>query len=87
MVINSKENQKSKFHQNMTCDDNKENEPIVSKFTKLETDIKSYETLVTELNKLSAEEQNIRNKLFTQNWKVDCLYSILFHIIYINLFV
>lgn len=79
MVINSKANQKSKLLQTMTCDDNKENEPIVSKFTNLETDIKSYETLVTELNKLSAEEQNIRNKLFTHNWKVNCLYHILFH--------
>lgn len=64
MVINSKENQLA------VHDDNKENEPKECKLTKLETDIKCYETLVKELNKLSAEEQSINNKLFTHNWNV-----------------
>lgn len=81
MVINSKENQISKFHQTTTCDYDKENEPKVSTFTKLETDVKSYETLVSELNKLSAEEQNIRNKLFTHNSKVGFVCIILCFII------
>lgn len=51
-----------------------ENEENVSKFSKLETDLKTYETLVSELNKLSAEEQNIRNKLFPDNLKV-CMFK------------
>jgi len=56
-----------KLQQSTTYDENKEN---VSKLSKLETDMKTYETLVVELNKLSAEEQNIRNKLFPNNLKV-----------------
>ncbi|XP_060878246.1 uncharacterized protein LOC132950721 isoform X1 [Metopolophium dirhodum] len=66
VVISSKENQKEKLQQLTTRDENKEN---VSKFSKLETDLKTYETLVLELNKLSAEEQNISNKLFPDNLK------------------
>lgn len=54
-----------KNHQLTTNDDNKENEHYVSKLTKIETDLKNYESLVTKLNKLSAEEQKIRDKLFT----------------------
>ncbi|XP_016658490.1 uncharacterized protein LOC100569803 isoform X2 [Acyrthosiphon pisum] len=68
VVISSKENQKEKL-QLTTHDENKENEENVSKFSKLETDLKTYETLVSELNKLSAEEQNISNKLFPNNLK------------------
>jgi len=63
-------------------DENKENENG-SKFSKLETDLKAYETLVLELNKLSAEEQNIRNKLFPDNLKV-CL-NLFFFIHYVLL--
>lgn len=69
VVIGSKENQMEKLQQLTTSDENEEN---VSKFSKLETDLKTYESLVLELNKLSAEEQNIRNKLFPDNLKV-CL--------------
>lgn len=69
MVINSKENQMEKLQQSTLYDENKENEENASKFSKLETDLKIYETLVLELNKLSAEEQNIRNKLFPNNLK------------------
>lgn len=69
MVINSKENHISHFHENID-DENKENNQNIPKFKKLETEVKNYETLVIELNKLSAEEQNIRNKLLTSNWKV-----------------
>lgn len=65
-----------------TYDENKENENNISKFSKLETDLKTYETLVSELNKLSAEEQNISNKLFPYNLKV-CLN--LFFIIQYNI--
>jgi len=72
VVISSKENQMKKLQQLTTLDENKENEDNVSKFSKLETDLKTYETLVSELNKLSAEEQNISNKLFPDNLKV-CL--------------
>lgn len=79
MVISSKENQKEKLQQLTMHDENKEN---VSKFSKLETDLKTYETLVLELNKLSAEEQNISNKLFPDNLKV-CLS--LFFIIHYNI--
>lgn len=61
-----------KLQQLTTYDENKENEKNISKFSKLETDLKTYETLVLELNKLSAEEQNISNKLFPDNLKV-CL--------------
>lgn len=67
MVIDSNVNKISKFSEPMSNDDDKEN---VSEFTKLETDIKNYETLVLELNKLSAEEQKIRDNLSTKNWKV-----------------
>jgi len=70
VVISSKENQKEKLRQLTTHDENKENEENVSTFSKLETDLKTYETLVLELNKLSAEEQNISNKLFPDNLKV-----------------
>jgi hypothetical protein len=70
MVINSEENKLVNLQQLATHDDNKENEQDKCKLTKLETDVKNYEILVTELNKLSAEEQNIRNKIFTNNWKV-----------------
>lgn len=66
VVIGSKENQMEKLQQLTTSDENEEN---VSKFSKLETDLKTYESLVLELNKLSAEEQNIRNKLFPDNLK------------------
>ncbi|XP_025422490.1 centrosomal protein of 295 kDa-like [Sipha flava] len=69
MVINSEENKLVNLQQLATHDDNKENEQDKCKLTKLETDVKNYEILVTELNKLSAEEQNIRNKIFTNNWK------------------
>jgi len=73
VVFNSKENHISNqyLHQPTTCDIDKENE---YKFPKLETDVNNYETLVKELNKLSADEQNIRNKLFTHNWEV-CFYT------------
>ncbi|CAH1738843.1 unnamed protein product [Aphis gossypii] len=67
MVVSSKENQIKKLHEPTTCDENKENEKDISKFSKLETDLKTYKTLVLELNKLSAEELNIRNKLFPSN--------------------
>lgn len=67
MVIDSNVNAISKFSEPMSNDDDKEN---VSAFTKLEADIKDYETLVLELNKLSAEEQQIRDNLSTENWKV-----------------
>ncbi|XP_026804499.1 uncharacterized protein LOC113548045 [Rhopalosiphum maidis] len=69
MIVSSKENKLKKIQQTTTCDENKENEKNISKFSKLETDMKTYETLVLELNKLSAEEQNIRNKLFPYNLK------------------
>jgi len=83
MIVSSKENQLKKLQQTTTCDENKENEKNISKFSKLETDLKTYETLVLELNKLSAEEQNIRNKLFPYNLKVS-YYNILCAI-YINI--
>lgn len=67
MVVSSKENQIKQFHESTTCDENKENGKDISKFSKLETDLKTYKTLVLELNKLSAEELNIRNKLFPSN--------------------
>lgn len=66
VVISSKGNELEKLQQLPIHEEN------VSKFSKLETDLKTYETLVSELNKLSAEEQNIRNKLFPDNLKV-CL--------------
>lgn len=66
MVINSKD-KITKPQQSSTYDNDKENE---SKFSKFETDVKSYESLVLELKKLSAEELNIRNKLFPYNLKV-----------------
>uniref|UniRef100_A0A2S2PP75 Uncharacterized protein n=1 Tax=Schizaphis graminum TaxID=13262 RepID=A0A2S2PP75_SCHGA len=69
MIVSSKENQIKKIQQTTICDENKENEKNISTFSKLETDLKTYETLVLELNKLSAEEQNIRNKLFPFNLK------------------
>lgn len=55
----------AKNHKLTTDDNNKENDLYVSKLTKIETNLKNYESLVTKLNKLSAEEQNIRDKLFT----------------------
>lgn len=54
-----------KYHQLTPNEDNKENEHYESKLTKIETNLKNYESLVTKLNKLSAKEQNIRDKLFT----------------------
>ncbi|XP_025206992.1 kinesin-related protein 8-like [Melanaphis sacchari] len=69
MVISSKENQTKKLPQSTTYNENKENINDVSKFSKLETDMKTYETLILELKKLSAEEQNIRNKLFPNSLK------------------
>jgi len=86
MVVSSKENQIKKLHKPTTCDENKENEKDISTFSKLETDLKTYKTLVLELNKLSAEELNIRNKLFPSNkLKVcDILYAI-YSIIYLNI--
>ncbi|KAL5239679.1 hypothetical protein ACI65C_007089 [Semiaphis heraclei] len=63
VVISSKGNELEKLQQLPIHEEN------VSKFSKLETDLKTYETLVSELNKLSAEEQNIRNKLFPDNLK------------------
>lgn len=80
MVLNSKEKHVPNQYpcRSITCDDDKENE---FKFLKLDTDMKSYETLVKELNKLSADEENIRNKLF--DWKV-CFY-IYYIFVYINL--
>jgi len=72
VVISSKENQMEKLQQLTKHDEKKDNEENESKFSKLETDLKTYELLVLELNKLSAEEQNIRNKLFPDNLKV-CL--------------
>jgi len=80
MVVSSKENQIKQFHESTTCDENKENEKDISKFSKLETDLKTYKTLVLELNKLSAEELNIRNKLFPSN-KLK-VYDIICHIFY-----
>lgn len=74
MTINTKENQIPKFDPTVTYDNDKENKPKISKFTKLETNVKSYETLITELKNLTAEEENIRNKLFTCNWKVCFVY-------------
>lgn len=71
MDINSKEMKISNLHTLMTNNENKENDPnVLPKYTKLETDMTNYETLVIQLNKLSAEEQNVRNKLFAHNWKV-----------------
>ncbi|XP_015373160.1 PREDICTED: putative leucine-rich repeat-containing protein DDB_G0290503, partial [Diuraphis noxia] len=69
VVISSEENQMEELQQLPMHDKNKENKENVSKFSKLETDLKIFETLVSELNKLSAEEQNIRNKLFPDNLK------------------
>lgn len=67
MVINSKENNISNFSKLATNNENKENYQNVPKFKKLETEMKNYETLVVELNKLSIEEQNAGKKLFTHN--------------------
>lgn len=72
MVLNSKENQQSKMY-----NDDKENNQNSSKLTKLENNVKNYETLVTELNKLTAEEQIVRDKLFKREWKV-CFILMLF---------
>lgn len=86
MVVSSKENQIKKLHESTTCDENKENEKDISKFSKLETDLKTYETLVLELNKLSAEELNIRNKLFPSNkLKVCDIFYAIYSIIYSNI--
>lgn len=86
MVINSEENKLANLQKLAVHDDYKENVQNNCKLTKLETDVKNYETLVTELNKLSAEEQNMRNKLFTHNWKVSfdfaCTYIIYIKIVY-----
>jgi len=79
-----KENQMEKLQQLTTHDENEKN---VSKFSKLETDLKTYETLVTELNKLSAEEQNISNKLFPDTLKVGLnLFFVINFIIYFIIF-
>lgn len=72
MVLNSKENQQSKMY-----NDDKENNQNSSKLTNLENNVKNYETLVTELNKLTAEEQIVRDKLFKREWKV-CFILMLF---------
>lgn len=70
MVLNSKENQQSKILQSKMYNNDKENNQNSSKLTKLENNVKNYEALVTELNKLSAEEQIVRDKLFKREWKV-----------------
>ncbi|VVC24880.1 Hypothetical protein CINCED_3A003432 [Cinara cedri] len=69
MVIDSNVDKVSKFSKPIINCDNKENDPNVLTLTKLETDIKNYETLVTELNNLSTKEQKIRNNLSTNNLK------------------
>jgi len=71
MVFDFKENCMSKVYpQQSTKYDDKENE---FKLPKLETNWENYETLVKKLNKLSADEQNIRNKLITHSSEV-CFY-------------
>lgn len=72
-------------HRLTANDDNKENEHHVSKLTKIETDLKNYESLVTKLNKLSAEEEKIRSKLFTHYRQVcfNLYYLFYFQCIYI----
>lgn len=81
MVINSKENNITNFPKLATNNENKENYQNVPKFKKLETEMKNYETLVVELNKLSIEEQNAGKKLFTRNkvcsiLRILCLYYV-----------
>lgn len=62
MNINPEQNHKIKSHKSTMNVSNKENEP---KFKQLENDARNYASLVSELDKLSAEEQNIKNNLFT----------------------
>lgn len=69
MVINPEQDNMPQFNKSTSNDDNKENEP---KFKKIETNLKDYESLLIELNKLSAEEQKIKNDLFAYSKKV-CL--------------
>lgn len=67
MDIDSQEKQNLKHDHSTMYYGNKENEP---KFKNLQTEVKNYKTLISELNKLSAEEYNIRNKLSVHNWEV-----------------
>jgi len=69
MDINLEQNENIKSNQSVTNVSNKENE---TKFKQLENDVRSYASLVSELDKLSAEEQDIRSKLYTHK-KTVCL--------------
>lgn len=81
MVINPEQDKMPYINKSTSNDDNKENKP---KFKKIETNLKDYELLLAELNKLSAEEQNIKNNLLTHSRKVFLVLYSMCLLIYIN---
>ncbi|XP_050421084.1 putative autophagy-related protein 11 [Adelges cooleyi] len=63
VIESSKENRNHNDKKCLSIDGSIENKEAETKIANLENDVNSYESLVSKLKKLSAEELNIRNKL------------------------